>query len=171
MPGRILVPLDGSDHSESALPLVCTLAKVSRAEIVLLRAVEYPLEMYSGCYDYPPTNPKRVETILERKEAAVREVKSYLKCTASKIEMAGVEVITEIYEGPVVEAVLASIDRFHIGYIVMSTHGQGGGSHWTIGAVADRVLHEAKVPVILIRPTPGKSIGDFFMKPSVPQVV
>ena len=169
MPGRILVPLDGSDRSEAALPLARTLARVSRAEIVLLRAVEYPLEMYSGCHEYPSPDPRRVDMIREKKLAARREVESYLKSTASKIEMPGVKVITEAYEGPVVEAILTSIDKFHVDFIVMSTHGQGGSSRWTTGAVAHRVLQMAKIAVILIRPAPGNMNTNISLKFSVPQ--
>jgi nucleotide-binding universal stress UspA family protein len=171
MSGRILVPLDGSNYSEAVLPFACTLANANRNEIVLLQAVEYPLEMYPRCYEYPPLDPKLAETILEKKEVARRVTENYLKSTASKIQMAGVKVITEVCEGPVVEAILDSIDRLHIHLIAMSTHGQGGDAHWMIGAVADRVLHEAKVPVILIRLTPNNLIANFFTKRSVPQVV
>lgn len=59
---RILVPLDGSEQAESALPLACTLASINDAEINLMRVVEYPYEMYSRCDSYTladPGGPKR----------------------------------------------------------------------------------------------------------------
>ena len=40
---RILVPLDGSKHAESALLLASKLARIYKAELALLRVVEYPL--------------------------------------------------------------------------------------------------------------------------------
>jgi hypothetical protein len=33
----------------------------------------------------------------------------------------------------------------------MSTHGRGGVSRWVFGSVADRVLRQSEVPVVLIR--------------------
>jgi nucleotide-binding universal stress UspA family protein len=33
----------------------------------------------------------------------------------------------------------------------MSTHGRGGVSRWVFGSVADKVLRQTEIPVILIR--------------------
>ena len=79
---------------------------------------------------------------------------------ASNLAVAGVKVTVEVGEGPVVEAILAYTERLHIDLIALSTCGQGRGSQWMIGAVADRVLHEAQVPVILIRPMSCSLISD-----------
>ena len=151
---RILVPLDGSEQSEAVLPLVSTLANVSDAEIILLRVAEHPYSLYSTCYEYPPSDPDLARTILNKKRAIYHEVKGYLERIAVTLGTAGIKVYAEVCEGAVVEAILASTDRLHIDLIVLSTCGQSGGSQWVIGAIADRVLHEAQVPVILIRPTP-----------------
>jgi nucleotide-binding universal stress UspA family protein len=35
--------------------------------------------------------------------------------------------------------------------IAMSTHGRSGLARWAYGSVADRVLHTAKCPVLLVR--------------------
>lgn len=150
---RILVPLDGSVQSEEVLPLVRTLAEVSKAEIVLLRVAEYPYTLYSMCYEYPPSDPDLAKTIQAKKTVIYHEAKDYLEQTASALAKAGIKVSIEVCEGPVAETILASIDRLHINLIAISMYGQSGGNQRVIGAVADRVLHEAPVPVILIRPT------------------
>jgi nucleotide-binding universal stress UspA family protein len=150
---RILVPLDGSGQSEEALPLVRTLAKASKAEIILLRVAEYPYTLYSMCYEYPPSDPGLAKTIQDKKKVIYHEVKDYLEQIALNLAMAGIKVSTEVCEGSVVETILASIDRLCINLIVLSTCGQGGATRGMMGAIADRLLHEAPVPVILIRPT------------------
>ena len=157
---RILVPLDGSGQSEEVLPFIRTLAEVSKAEIVLLRVAEYPYTLYSMCYEYPPSDPGLSKTIQDKKKVIYHEVKDYLEQIASNLAVAGVKVTVEVGEGPVVEAILAYTERLHIDLIALSTCGQGRGSQWMIGAVADRVLHEAQVPVILIRPMSCSLISD-----------
>jgi nucleotide-binding universal stress UspA family protein len=157
---KILVPLDGSEQSEEVLPLVCKFADVSKAEIVLLRVAEYPYALYSMCYEYPPSDPALAKTIQNKKKIIYLEVIDYMEQVASTLAIAGVKVTVEVCEGPVVEAILASIDRLHIDLIVLSTCGKSGGTQWMIGAVADRVLRDAKVPVVLIRPTSRSSILD-----------
>jgi nucleotide-binding universal stress UspA family protein len=149
---KILVPLDGSVPSEDALPLVLTLAGVNKAEIVLLRVAEYPYSLYSMCDDYPPIDPDLVTAIQNKKGAIFCEVSEYLERTASTIARSGLKVNVEVCEGPVVESILTSADRLHVDLIILSTCGRSGGSHWVIGSIADRVLCEAQVPVILIRP-------------------
>lgn len=160
---RILVLLDGSEQSEEVLPLVRALAEVSKAEIVLLRVAEFPYLLYSGCYEYPPSDPELAKTILDTKRAICSEVQAYLERIASTLVKAGVNVIAEVREGPVIEAILASIDHLHIDLIAMSTYGVGGGSQWMIGAIANRVLHESPVPVILKinKPRSNSRVGAF----------
>jgi nucleotide-binding universal stress UspA family protein len=155
---RILVPLDGSEQSEEVLPLVCKFAEVSKAEIVLLRVAEYPYTLYSMCYEYPPSDPALAKTIQNKKKVIYLRVKDYLEQVASTLAIAGVKVTVEVCEGPVVEAILASTDRLHIDLIVLSTCGQSGGTQWVIGSVADRVLRDARIPVVLVRPTPSSLI-------------
>ena len=158
---RILVPLDGSELAEVILPLVCTLARVSNAEIVLLHVAVYPYEMYFMDEAYNPLDPMLAETIQNKKKVICREVEGYLKGIASNIEQTELKVVTEVREGPIIETILASIESLHIDLIVISTYGLGGGSPWMMGSVSNRILCEAKVPVIQVRPEPGSSILDF----------
>jgi nucleotide-binding universal stress UspA family protein len=165
---KILVPLDGSQQSEEVLPWVRMLAEVSKAEIVLLRVAEYPYTLYSMCYEYPPSDPNLAKTIQAKKTVIYHEAKDYLEQTASALAKAGIKVSIEVCEGPVVAAILAFTDRLHIDLIALSMYGQSGGIQRVIGAVADRVLHEAPVPVILIRPPSRSFIPDPPIKHRVP---
>jgi len=148
---RILVPLDGSKQSEEVLPLVQILAKGDDVVIVLLRVAEYPYALYSTCYEYPPSDPSLAKTIQIKKKFIRREVQDYLERIASTFDSSEVTIVTEVRDGSVIEAILSSADRHQIDLIVLSTCGQSGCTQPVIGAIADRVLHEAAVPVILIR--------------------
>ena len=148
---KILVPLDGSKQAESALLLASKLARIYNAEMLLLRVVEYPVEMDSQgdahrlVYAGHP-EPKR----LADKEAFCKEAESYLKHLASIVEMGVPKVSIEIHERPVVEAILNTVLNSEIDLIVMSTIGQDQNA-WMLGSITNRILREAPIPVILIR--------------------
>jgi nucleotide-binding universal stress UspA family protein len=164
MVGRILVPLDGSEHAESALSLACTLASTSDAEITLLRVVEYPSEVffstgYSRFYPNPLAESGFAEKMRAKKEAVSTHVKSYLQRLASSMETSAPKVSIEIQEGPVVDAILKCIKELEIDLIVMSTTGEDRNP-WMMGAIANRILREAQVPVVLLRKETGGSVPD-----------
>ena len=147
---RILVPLDGSKQAESALPLAGKLARIYNAEIILLRVVEYPSEMYSRCDSYTFSYPSLGDEKLKiEKETVCKKAEDYLKRLAEIVEMTVSKVSLEVRESPVVEAILSTTGNLDIDLIVMSTVGQGN-SPWMIGAVANRILRESPVPVVLI---------------------
>ena len=148
---KILVPLDGSKQAESALLLASKLARINNAEMLLLRVVEYPFEMYSqGDSNRFVYAGQPAEERLTEKDAFCKEAEDYLKHLASIVEMGVSKVSTEIQERPVVEAILNTVVNSKIDLIVMSTIGQDQNA-WMLGAITNRVLREASVPVILIR--------------------
>ena len=148
---KILVPLDGSKQSESALFFSSKLARISNAEITLLRVVEYPFEIYSRCEPNTFVHPIQPdEKLLAEKDAVCREAENYLKRLASSKELSMSKVSIEIQECPVVESILNTVTRLNIDLIIMSTIGRDHNP-WMMGAITNRVLREAPVPVILIR--------------------
>lgn len=165
---RILVPLDGSESAESILNLVGFIASSSKAEIVLLRVVEYPYHIYASWTGYNPFDSAQMERLQGQKEAFRLEIDDYLSRVASVVAENGIKVATKVCEGPVVESILSSSENLRADLIVLSTCGNGGGNPWMIGAVANRVLREAKVPVILIRTASIKPIPHFLHKQDRP---
>jgi nucleotide-binding universal stress UspA family protein len=160
---RILVPLDGSELSEEVLPLVRSLTESNKTEIILLRVVEYPYSLYYPCDEYPPFDPEQAKIVQDMKRALYQEVSGYLEQVASPLITDGLSVAIEVCEGQVVKSILESVDRLSVDLIVLSACGESGASHIVIGAIADRILREARVQVILVRPVscsiiPGPSL-------------
>jgi nucleotide-binding universal stress UspA family protein len=56
-----------------------------------------------------------------------------------------------IGQGPVADVIVDHAATSGADLIVMSTHGRTGVQRWLLGSVADRVLHGAKAPVLLVR--------------------
>ncbi|HEX6033476.1 MAG TPA: universal stress protein [Anaerolineales bacterium] len=148
---KILVPLDGSKQAEAALLLASKLARIYNAEILLLRVVEYPFEMYSqGDSDNFVLTGRPEEKRPAEKDAFCKEAEGYLKHLASMVEMGVSKVSIKIQERPVVEAILNTVVNAEVDLIVMSTIGQDHNA-WMLGAITNRILREAPVPIILIR--------------------
>jgi hypothetical protein len=132
---RILVPLDGSELSEEVLPLVRSLIETNKTEIILLRVVEYPYTLYYGCDEYPPFDPEQAKIVQDMKRAIYQEVRGYLEQVASPLRMAK--------RNKFAKARSSNLSRRSFKRDLMSACGQSA----VLGAIADRLLREARVPV------------------------
>jgi nucleotide-binding universal stress UspA family protein len=143
---KIVVPLDGSDLSEAALPHARALAEKTGAELLLLRVAVSPL------YLEAPLDPTFSAVIVESALTMQKEAAQYLERIAAPLREADLNVTTQVHDGGVAaEAILNEATKFGADLIVMSTHGRSGVTRWLIGSVADRVVHGAQIPVMLIR--------------------
>ncbi len=144
MAKRILVPLDGSDLAEQALPCATMLAHGLSAKLVLLRAVSLPPEVSDVL---EKADLRTDESIVPLKA----EANEYLSRVARQLEATDLNVSTVVQPGPAAEAILDYVEHQDVQQIVMATHGHGGISRWVHGSVAERVLQAAKVPLLLVR--------------------
>jgi nucleotide-binding universal stress UspA family protein len=126
----LLVPLDGTEDSAAAVPLVVTLARCWHATVHLVEVV-------------PPGH-------LDEADAAA--ARAYLAEVATAMEEAGVRVVTAVTAGVFAPAILREAERVEAGLIVLSTHGRAGLARVVFGSVADEILHRSPVPVLLLRP-------------------
>jgi len=158
---RFLVPLDGSEQAEEVLNTLVTLSLTHLTEIVLLRVAEYPRSLFSNYVgEYPPIDPKQVETIQRKKKAILAQNQQYLNRVASNLKDQGVTTRVEVCPGPVVEGILKTAERYAADMIILAAQGDGQCASSMIGSTANRVLHEAKVPVVILRPILPSSRGD-----------
>lgn len=136
---KLLVPLDGSAYSERALPLVATLAQHLAADIVLMRAVSATV--------FPGVDPT------EGQLRAIEEAETYLTRVASDLAARGLRVETAAPYGDAATEIVYEVGLRAIDLVVMCTHGRSGLGRWIYGSVAEQVLADCPVPVLLVRPT------------------
>lgn len=147
---HILVPLDGSEHAEKALTAARELASRFHSEVTLLRVVIPVDALLSRQRGYAAAYVEFTALAHELSEAA----KVYLQDLQSSLARQGFDVDVKVVEdAQVAEAILRVVQKLDADAIVMSTHGRGGVRRWVLGSVADRVLRQATVPVVLIRAT------------------
>jgi nucleotide-binding universal stress UspA family protein len=140
---KILVPLDGSEFAEAALPHARALAECTGAEIILLRVVTQPVRAYAA------PDPLLYQSY---QEDTVAECANYLELVAEDLKAAGYKVTIETGTGPVAETILEFAQGLGADLIAMSTHGRSGLARWFIGSTADKVMRAATLPVLLTRP-------------------
>jgi nucleotide-binding universal stress UspA family protein len=119
---KILVPLDGSVESESALPFAEALARAAGATIVLVRA------------------------------ASSREDAAELDAVSSRLAGEGLQVQEEVDNDDPAAAIVSAVDRSHADLIVMRTHAREGVDRILHGSVADQVVRTSAVPVLVVPP-------------------
>ncbi|MFN8413523.1 MAG: universal stress protein [Anaerolineales bacterium] len=140
---KILIPLDGSPLAEAVLPHAKALAMAEGAELVILRVPVIPN------LEFLARDPIMAERVIEETE---KEAEEYLDLEALKLKKEGNKVTSILREGPIPETILAVAEETHADVIAMSTHGRSGIQRWLMGSVADRVVHHAHIPVMLIHP-------------------
>jgi nucleotide-binding universal stress UspA family protein len=145
----ILVPLDGSVFGEAALSCAEELARTSGAQAVLMQAVTpHHFEI-----DLAETRSPHLAGISEEYlQHATAAARSYLAGIQQRLSERGIAVRSVVETGQAAEAILACARNNAVDMIALSTRGRSGISALVMGSVANKVLHSAEVPVLLVKP-------------------
>jgi nucleotide-binding universal stress UspA family protein len=146
---RILVPLDGSVFGEAALPCAEELARVSKAEIILMQSVTPHHFEIDLAESRSPHLAKLSEEYVQHATAAAHD---YLAGIEKRLSESGIAARSVVEVGPPAEQIIACAKDNAADVIALSTHGRSGLSALMMGSVANKVLHYAEVPVLLVRP-------------------
>jgi nucleotide-binding universal stress UspA family protein len=141
---KVLVPLDGSELAECALPYVKNMVREgSIGEVILLRVVNVDFRMGTpGNFD-----------INAIRNSVFNEAGKYLDDVKSRLASEAITVTAESVEGNrPAEAISTYVQDNGLDLIVIATHGYTGLKKLMLGSVALGVLHESHIPVLLIRP-------------------
>ncbi len=132
---NIVLPLDGSDASESAIPHAEQLALGCEARhVTIVHVVE--ADRYEGML----TSGKRPGVYLQR--------------AARKLEAKGITVDIRVLTGDPAEAIVSYTEKNPGDIIVMASHGRSGVTRWAIGSVADKVFRASQIPVLMVKTPP-----------------
>lgn len=142
-PTRILVPIDMSVFSVTALQYAEDIAEHFGAEIVVLHIAEED--------DIAARIPKK-----ERDQMSQQEIDQRVKSMVAHMLMDH-NVVTqsmriEIRHGSPAEKIVSAVPEIHADLIVMCTHGRSGLSHVLMGSVAEKVVRNASCPVLTLKP-------------------
>lgn len=143
----LLIPLDGSELSESALDHAAEFGELFGSAYHLVRVVAYPLEIASPYL--PHTVQMNAEILAEAKQAAA----DYLEEKAEQMRKRGLRVTASVAVDPqAAHGILTEAEEVGTDLTAMATHGRGGVTRVVLGSAADKVLRGTRVPVLLYRP-------------------
>ena len=150
---RILVTLDGSLLAEQVLPHVKALVECQTGvRIYLLSIAQLTDYAAASAMAYPMSvlPARSVDEDAERRRIE-NDLRDYLRGVEHQLTHEGVTVSSEVRFGRPAEEIITFANDLKIDLIAMSTHGRSGLARWAYGSVADRVLHGAHCPVLLVR--------------------
>jgi len=152
---RILVPLDGSEVGESALPYVKDLlTKMSfqvEREVILLQVV-IPIRVMLTETVVPDAAAEEAMT-----EQSKRIASEYLERVRQAWDLKGVTVTPTVVVGRPAEQIVKAAEDMNVDLIAMSTHGRSGLGRLAFGSITHKVLHwQGRVPIVVIRAAPSK---------------
>ena len=144
---HLLVPLDGSKLAEKALPVAQALAEKFGSNLTLVRAIPDAPGFAKG--GDPTAHDQLFDQMRQQLSATVEEeMEAYVAALTAQGLNASYQLAVGVSP---LEGILQIAQEAGVDAIVMSTHGRVGMSRWLFGSVADEVLRQAHVPVVIIR--------------------
>ena len=127
---RIVVPVDGSAASETAVPYALALAQAFDAEVIVCHVVTTPV------------GPKSSDT--------PRDAAQYASKVAAQFLEGGVAAKTQVRRGdPALQIRKTAVD-WSADAIVMATRSRRRVEKLMLGSVADEVVRDCRLPVLLV---------------------
>jgi len=143
MYSKILVATDGSENSEKAAKHAVSIAEAFKSNIVAIYVVNEVV--VSSIATKLDEKPDKLEKKLED------EGMKYLDHVEELAKNKKIKVEKIVRRGTPASEIVAEAKRLGVDLIVMGTHGEGG-SKPLMGSVAERVIHWAHCPVLVVSP-------------------
>jgi len=149
----VLVPLDGSQLAEQALPVGAARARGTGATLHLV-SVHEPMPLAAMSPDHP---------MLQEVETEVHEERlRYLESVAASARASPpTQVVTSLVTGHPAASLCEYVETHPVDLVVMTTRGRGGLSRLWLGSVADRMLRRVAIPVLLLQPDEALQSTEF----------
>jgi universal stress protein A len=141
---RILHPSDFSPASGPAFARALEMAKLNRAELLIVHVLTPAATMMGDGYISPQVYDQLQRSI---QTAAQRRIEALVR----RARKAGLRVRTQLIEGSPSEAIVRAARAKRADLIAMGTHGRGGVAKLFLGSVAERVVGTAPCPVLTVR--------------------
>ena len=139
---KILVPIDGSENSTRALEHGLALSSNLKSKLTLLYIIDVPPFVYVQ-------SQQVVNSVMESLE---KEAKSVLESAKNLSKKQGVEPETVFLKGGDISSIIIDYgEKNNFDVIVIGSRGHGKVKTVLLGSVSHNVLHNSKIPVIIIK--------------------
>ena len=141
--GKILVPVDGSQHAKKALERAITQAKMSGSSITVMYVVHtrvYGAAQEAGFVTIAPL---------------IRDLEEYgnriLQEARATGQAAGIDTNTFLVHGLPADEMVKKAETEKYDMIVIGSRGRTTAKSLLLGSVSNRVSHQAKCPVLIVK--------------------
>ncbi len=136
---KIIIAIDGSEHSNRAISHGKALADKFGAELLLVHAYPHTSDLFSY---------NDFEKLISRRKAEGQKILDDARQTLGQAQSSVEE---ELLEGPEAEAILTVASIREVDLIVMGTRGMGSLEGMLFGSVSNKVVHQAPCSVLIVR--------------------
>jgi nucleotide-binding universal stress UspA family protein len=141
IPTKILLPMDFSASSDSALESAADLADHFHAELVLLHIIPTTPD-FNGSDFFPETS------VLQEARA---DIESKLTKCADTLRSRGIKTFSSIEVGnDLAGSIMSVIEQSKIDMVVISTHGMSGWRPMAFGSTAEKIIQRVQCPLLLL---------------------
>lgn len=140
---KLLVAVDGSAFAQRAIEAAARLqAETVALDVVLVHVREVPL--YTE--QYPALDAQAVEFALQQQQSAL------LEAALTAARRAGLkQVRTQAEVGHAAPEIARAASELGVDMVLIGTHGRSALGGLLLGSVAQRVVHLATTPVLLVK--------------------
>lgn len=142
---KIMVPVDESAAAKRALKEAIMLAKLCNSVIRVVNVIDQAQFSWGGVGILPSEEVRKA--IQTASEQGVREAQAILDQSGIQYE---IEVIESIGD-KIADLLIREATEHEVDLLVMGTHGFSGFMHVLMGSVAEGVLRQSDIPVMLLR--------------------
>ncbi len=140
---KVLVPIDFSDYSKSALKYAVSFVKHFKAQLILVYVVEpviYPPDFSMGQIAIPSVD-------LDMDKRAMEE----LNKLAEQEIPPEIKVKSIVKTGKPFLEIIETAGEQNVDLVIIATHGHTGMEHILFGSTAEKVIRKAPCPVLTLR--------------------
>ena len=148
---KILVPLDGSEHSMHALKKAVQIAKKFDGKITLIYVCSIVHPVSSSSITMVETSTSTLELVSRLAETARETGASILADGEKRVKTKGVQVVTVLREGHAVKEILNTAKEGKFDLIVMGARGLSMIKEIFLGSVSHGVTIHSHCPVLVVK--------------------
>ncbi len=141
---RILIPLDGSQRAERAIPVAARIAHATKATLFLVQVIDLASDLAWQVNAAP-------FDLGDAFDAEYQGAKDYLHKLQNSDELKGLSVHTLTPTGRASQVILSLAQSKKVDLIVMTSHGYTGFKRMVMGSIAQQIERHSEVPVLILR--------------------
>ncbi|HEU5229595.1 MAG TPA: universal stress protein [Ktedonobacteraceae bacterium] len=139
---RIIVPLDGSQRAEQAIPFAARIARELASTVQLVHVIDATTIFLSTRIIQPSLKQSMLDT---HQDNATK----YLEQVAQSAQLEGIPTKITVLFGSAASAIISIADNSDL--IVLCSHGYTGVTRLVLGSVAEYVIRHGSTPILLLR--------------------